>query len=255
MKNNLLIALSMSSLMYGSVVSANESMSAPGTTWHAVISAGGGVAGVTSIGQSKTFPIINAITDEYFVYSPQNGTKTKGLWEVFLGAEHPFYANWLVQAGIAYAQAGSYSVKGTFVQGADVPSANQYNYNFDVMTRQLLAQAKVIYPYNDKLYPYFLLGLGGSFNRASNYATSVPPFLTFTRMYANNTANAFAFRVGLGADVKITPHTRVGLAYRFSDLGSVQLGGATINNIRTPGTLSQSNLYANEVLAQFTYVI
>ena len=109
--------------------------------------------------------------------------------------------------------------------------------------------------YSDKLYPYVLLGLGGSFNTASNYATNVPPFLTFTRLYANNTSNAFAFRVGLGFDVNITPHTRVGLAYRFADLGSVQLGAATIDNIKAAGTLSQSNLYANEVLAQFTYVM
>lgn len=92
----------------------------------------------------------------------------------------------------------------------------QYTYKYNVVARELLAQAKLMRPYHDKFYPYFLVGLGGSFNKASNYSTNVPPFLTFTREYGNNTSSSFAYRVGLGMDMDVTQHARIGLSvFRF----------------------------------------
>ena len=46
-----------------------------------------------------------------------------------------------------------------------------------------------------------------------------------------------------------------GLAYRFSGLGNADLGIANIDGSYVSGALLQSNLYANEVLLQLTYVI
>lgn len=255
MKNKIHPFLIFLTLLPNALVYAKSILLADTPSWRRVIGVGGGVAITTNLGQSQTFPILNPTTDEYFTYLPSNQSQTAGLFEVFLGAERRVFSNWLFQAGLAYNQSGTYKTQGNFTQGADAGSANQYTYQYKVTARELLAQGKLMHPYHDKFYPYVLVGIGGSFNRASNYATNVPPFLTFTRDYANNTSSSFAYKVGLGSDLDITQHTRLGLAYRFSDLGNANLGMATIDGSGVPGALSQSNLYANELLLQLTYII
>ncbi len=242
--------------MSNAVVYADGILAEPAKSrWQPVIGIGGGVEITTNLGQSQTFPILNPATDEYYIYSPTNQSQTAGLFEIFLGAERQVFTNWLFQGGLAYSQSGAYEAQGNFVQGVDAGSANQYTYQYNVTARELLAQAKLMRPYRDKFYPYVLAGLGGSFNQASSYSTNVPPFLTFTREYANNTSGSFAFRVGLGVDMDVTQHARLGVAYRFAGLGSANLGSAKLDTIPVSGALSQSYLYANEVLFQLTYVI
>lgn len=222
--------------------------------WRGVIAAAGGVGITTNLGQSQTFPIQNPVTDEYYIYSPNNQVQTQGMFDVFLGAEHPV-SNWRVQGGLAYSQTGSYQSKGSFIQGADAGSADQYTYQYNIVARTLMVEAKLMRPYHDKFYPYFLVGLGGSFNKKSNFTTNVPPFLTFTREYANHTSGSFAYKAGLGIDMDVTSHARLGLSYRFAGLGRANSGAATIDNLSVTGALSQSNLYANELLLQLTYLI
>ena len=252
----LLCVLSLCGLTFGSLAYADSVQTAPiKNRWHPVIGVGGGASSTIDLGQSKIFPLINPLTDEFYNYSPTNRTQTQGMFEIFLGAEHSVFSSLLLQAGLVYSQMGTFQSKGNFVQGADLQSANQYSYAFNAVTRQLLAQAKLMRPYHDKFYPYALLGLGSSFNTASNYSTNAPPFLTFTRNYFNNTSSTFAYRVGLGVDIDVTPHARLGIAYRLSNLGGVSLGAASINQQNVSGTLSQSNLYSNEVLFQLTYIM
>ena len=256
MKNKLIFALTLSSFVFVLAAHADGILADSMTKqWRPIIGLGGGISSATNLGSSQNFPIVDPVTDEFYIYSPESRTQTKGLFEAFLGAEHRFVSNWMLQAGLAYSETGTYNIKGNFLQGADVASADRYTYQFNAVTRQLLAQAKLMRPCYDKFYPYFLLGLGGSFNTASNFSTNVPPFLTFTREYENNQSNSFAFRVGVGVDVDIAQHLRLGVAYRFADLGGVRFGSANIDNTSVQGTLSQSNLYANEALIQLTYVI
>jgi len=60
--------------------------------------------------------------------------------------------------------------------------------------------------------------------------------------------------VGTGVDVDIIDHLRLGLGYRFTDFGAADLGNASYNGAPVSGTLTQSNLYANEFLAQLTWL-
>jgi opacity protein-like surface antigen len=255
MKNKLRLLMIPLTLLLTASSYADGILATENSLWHPVIGVGAGVAITTNLGQSQTFPILNPTTDEYYIYSPTNQSQTAGLFEIFLGAEHRVLSNWLFQGGLAYSQSGNYKAQGNFIQGADLSSADQYTYQYRVAGRELLAQAKLMRSYHDKFYPYVLAGIGGSFNQASSYRTSAPPFLTFTREYANNTSGSFAYRVGLGVDMDLMQHIRLGLAYRFSGLGNVGLGAASIDDMAVSGTLSQSNLYVNEVLFQLTYVI
>ncbi|MEO7049215.1 MAG: outer membrane beta-barrel protein [Ferruginibacter sp.] len=160
-----------------------------------------------------------------------------------------------MQTGLGYDQASNFEAKGSLAQGADAQSEDQYSYHYSVLARQVLVEGKLLYRFRERYFPYFLLGLGTAFNKASSYGTNVPPFSTFTRQYQNNTQTSFSYAIGLGVDVDVINHLRLGIGYRFADFGQVQLGKSTIDTTSVGGTLTQTHLYANEILAQLTFVI
>lgn len=225
------------------------------TSWHPIIAIGAGTSTSTSVGKSQNFPIQNPSTDQFYNYSANQPTQTSSLFDGFLGAEFNLRPNWALQVGVDYNQASPYSAKGTLLQGADIESADSYTYHYGVLTKQLLIEGKLLYTVKERYHPYVLGGLGAAFNKAYNYYTNVPPFLTFTRMYQDNTVTAFSYAIGFGIDVDLTSHFRVGAGYRFADLGQVKLGNAMIDTTNVNGTLSQTHLYTNEILAQFTIVV
>jgi opacity protein-like surface antigen len=224
-------------------------------TWHPIVAVGGGSSTSSDIGESKYFPIIDPVTDQFFSYRANNSSQTTGVFNGFLGAEWMIRPQWSVQAGLEYNQVAPFSYKGNLIQGADIESSDAFTYSYGSMTRQLFAEGKLLYNFRQCYHPYVLLGLGAAFNKAYGFSTSVPADLTFTRIYQNNTNTSFSYTAGLGIDADITSHFRVGFGYRFTDLGKVQLGRATIDAIPVSGTLSQSNLYANQAIAQLTFVV
>lgn len=175
----------------------------------------------SDLGESQNFPIINPVTDEFYNYSANNANQSSWLFDGFIGAEWTLWPNWLVQGGLGYNQATPFKARGILVQGADSISANTYSYQYGVLARQLLIEGKLLYTVKDYFHPYVLLGLGASFNRAYHYSTSVPPFLTFTRQYASHTETSFSYALGFGIDTEIVNNVRVGVGYRFVDLGQI----------------------------------
>ena len=145
----------------------------------------------------------------------------------------------------------TFEVNGTLTQGPDSLSSDQYDYSYNVDLKSLLTQTKLIYAYNDTLYPYLLLGLGTTFNKASNFKTTVPAITSVTKNYSANTAHSLTYQLGLGIDKQILPSTRLGISYRYVNFGQVNLGSPSFGS----GTLSQSNLDTHEVLLQLTYAI
>jgi hypothetical protein len=49
-------------------------------------------------------------------------------------------------------------------------------------------------------------------------------------------------------------NSRIGIGYRFTDLGKVHLGRGVIDTTQIPGTLQQSHFYNHEILVQLTYL-
>jgi|GEM_PF-1558986 len=224
-------------------------------TWYPVVQLGAGVVVTGNVGQSNSFQIINPNTDELYEYNAQQPSQSGAFFEVFLGSEWLFKSLWALQTGVDFSQVyTNYSAGGMFTQGADLQSANQFNYSYNATIRQVLAEAKLLYHYHERFHPYGLLGLGVGFNSAYSYSTSVPPFLTFTRQFSDNTTTTFTYALGLGVDFDISEAIRLGVGYRFTDFGKIQLGPATINNIQVSGTLSQVHMYSNLLLAQVTFV-
>lgn len=255
MKNKSLFFFSWSIFIYCTIANSSGNPESFTNPWYPIIGISGGVLSTSNMGKYQIFPIQNPDTDELYIYSPNHQKQTHGLFELFVGVERPAFSNWLLQFGLAYSQASSYRSHGIFSQGADIDSSDQYTYNYFLGEKELLGQTKFMYSYLKKFYPYFLVGLGISSNKASDFSTNVPPFLTFTRNYQDNNNHSFAYKAGVGIDMNVYQHVRIGLGYRFSNLGHVSLGTGNIDGTLMNGTLAQTHLYANELLFQLTYII
>jgi opacity protein-like surface antigen len=102
-------------------------------------------------------------------------------------------------------------------------------------------------------HPYLLLSLGVSANKAYHYQTTVPPFITFTPIYASQKNTSLSYSIGGGVDADINKKWRFGVGYRYADLGKANLGAATIDTTAFPPPLKQSHLKAHQFVAQLTY--
>jgi opacity protein-like surface antigen len=223
--------------------------------WKGVLAIGGGAAITSNVGSSKTFPISNPVTDQFFIYDDHRTTQAAGFVEAFLGAERKIHTNWIMQIGLDFTQMNALTSKGDLTQGADTPSADEYSYKYSIKSRQLLAAGKFLYRWQKYYLPYVFLGLGAAWNKAYDYGTSIPPFSTFTRDYSQNTQTSFSYSLGLGLDYEFYKTLRLGIGYRFADLGRASLGSAQIDTTSVSGTLSQSHIYTSEILAQLTVLL
>lgn len=225
---------------------------------HPVTAIGGGALFISNIGKTQRFPIQNIQEDEFYRYQTQSTAPSAGFFDLFLGLEEPLFLpkisdnSYLIQYGFNYHQASLLTVQGVFTQGLDEQSANTYHFQYKTVPHQLLIEAKVLYPLKNNLNPYIFAGVGASINSVSQYSTNVPPFITFTRQYQNNMNTSFSYAAGLGVDWEFKPAWRLGLAWRFSDFGAIQLGPSSINAIAVNGVLSLSNVYANELQLQLS---
>ncbi|MDR3476902.1 MAG: outer membrane beta-barrel protein [Gammaproteobacteria bacterium] len=218
------------------------------------VALGGGIAVTSKLGESKTFPIQNPITDQFYSYNPHSPTQTAAIGDIFLGAEWVMHPRWALQLGINYNQTSAFNVKGTLTQGASVASQSQFTYQYKIEARQILLEGKLLYHCQDQFHPYLLLGLGGSINTGYGFITNIPPTLTFTRQYNNATKHSFSYRLGIGADFDMTPNIRLGLGYNFANFGKVNLGSASIENIPVSRTLTQASMGVNEIVGQITFL-
>jgi opacity protein-like surface antigen len=217
--------------------------------------AGGAFFTIGNAGDSQYFGIVDPDTDQFYQYQAANPENPQYLFGLFVGNRFVFNNLWALQAGLDYTQSGTFQAAGNLTQGADTLSEDTYQYHYNIITRQLLAEAKVLYQFkqNTRVHPYFLFGMGASFNNASDFATTIPYSLTFTRQYQNHSTVSFSYSLGLGVDVDLTYNLSLGLGYRFADLGNVSLGTASINGTDVGGTIHQDHLYANEMVAQLSY--
>lgn len=222
--------------------------------FHPVIALGTGTAFTSQTGRNQNFPIQNPLTDQFYQYHPTNSTQAASFVDFFIGNEFTLTDKLLLQAGINYNQTGSLSSHGTLIQGIDMGSANVYQYHFSIITRQLLLMGKLLTTFKQYFHPYVMAGMGAAFNNANNFYTSVPPLLTFTKMYSHNMTTSFSYALGLGLDTDLTNNLRFGIGYRFTNLGKIQTGSATIDNNSISGTLSQSHMNANLLLAQLELI-
>ena len=225
------------------------------TLWYPVVTLTGGPVLITHAGRSQSFPIVNPISDSFYNYVSDRGDHSEFMFGGFLGAEFLVEPEWNVQLGVGYYQPDEFNVKGVVTQGADLQSADQYHYCYAIRSHQIFAESKVLFNWRPSIHPYLSAGLGAAINDASNYnVTILPPFTAFSPQFPHHTNTAFSYHVGLGIDVNVAPHLRVGAGYRFTDLGETKLGNGVINTVQTSKALSKDHTYAHEGMLQLTYL-
>ena len=223
-----------------------------GKSWRPVISVGEGGTLPFSVGRSQNFAAVQQYGD-FFNYTNTSSTSISLLSDAFVGVELNVFPQWALQLGIDYNQPLSFTSNGNVTQGINVLTSQTYAYNYNVVVQQLMGQGKLLYTVANRYHPYLTGGLGVSFNKASGFSVNTSN-LVLSRSYEDNTRDSFTYMVGTGVDVDIIDHLRLGVGYRFTDFGVTDLGGASYANAPVTGTLTQSNLYANEFLAQLTWL-
>lgn len=209
-------------------------------------------AGASSIqaGKSQSFAPLDECR---YTYIPKRSNSTNMLWGGFIGSELKRTPSWLLISGLGYYQPNSLIKKGSLIQGADPASNDTYSYSYQTQTQQLLAEGKLYWVTQETIQPFLQIGIGAAFNKLSDYQTNVPPFLEFTPFFSNHSQTNFTYTIGSGIDISLSKSFRLGVAYRFTDLGLAKTGSAQIDGIPISSTLKQSHLIANQILTQFTY--
>lgn len=205
----------------------------------------------SQLGQSQSFTPLDLCT---YSYQPHNSTNTNRLLGGFVGVGVQRWSSWTLIAGLGYYQPSVLSTKGYVIQGVDPESNDTYRYQYQSRSHQWLAESKLYWIAKEKVQPFLMVGMGAAFNKTSNYQTNAPSFFAFTPAFSNHTQTQFTYAIGPGIDISLTQSLRIGLAYRFTDLGSIKTGSAQIDQIPITTTLKQSHLYANQILAQLTFI-
>ncbi len=205
------------------------------------------------VGSSQTLSMNGDFTT--YQYASSGSSSNQAFWGGFLGTEISLQQQRFLQLGISFYAPNSFSSgTGILTQGVDPASSDQFTYHYKVKNRLFLAEAKLLGKVKEHLHPYVSLGLGAAFNQAYAYTTNVPFSLTFTPEFTNHSTTSFAYSVGVGIDVDIHQNWRLGAGYRFVGLGQANLGNGLIDTTSFTSTLTQSNLYAQTVMAQLTYL-
>jgi opacity protein-like surface antigen len=222
--------------------------------WHPLITLNLGVASSATVGQTQNFAS-NFNLEGFYDYLARQRRQNNLNFGAFLGIERLMPERSILQIGAEYNQALPFYAKGTLTQGADAQSASAYSYQYQVLTRQILLESKLLYMAHADYHPYLLGAVGMACNSVSDYSTSAPSSYVLTRQYQNSLSYSWTYAVGLGFDVDFDERWRVGLGYRFTDLGKASLGQSTIDGVYVAGTLSQRHIYANELMGQLTVMM
>lgn len=216
---------------------------------HQVISLGIGSDRV-NLALTKNIDFMSPFQNTYTSSSSYDTQQVAGL---FYGFENAFRDNCAWQLGIGYYQNSAFTSQGNVYQFAD-PAFNNLRYNFQIISRRVLLEGKLLHTFKTLFHPYLTMGMGESINRA--YAYKEDPITSdgvpMSQPFANHTTHSFTYSAGLGIDVDITKNVRIGASYRYLDLGRAGLNPSPLQ--QGNNRLSYNHLHTNELLMQLTYV-
>lgn len=178
---------------------------------------------------------------------------TEALGGIFMGAQTDINSVWAWQYGVSYYQNSSFQAHGVVNQFGDPAFAN-LNYYYQIQSRRYLVETKILATVKQSLHPYVDLGVGQSVNKSYNYneqaitSDAVP----MSQPFANRTMRNFTYLIGLGVDVDITQHVRLGAGYRYVDLGKAGLNPSPLQQDSTQ--ITNTRIRANELLMQLSLI-
>lgn len=208
-----------------------------------------------------------SIDHHSYHYKSEKSHSKENFWGVFIGSEFSLSPTWALIGGIGYYQPKSFSSKGTMNEIEGAVNLNTFQYSYKINSKQLLAEGKLLWLVKERIHPYFMLGLGAAFNKMYNYNTTPPltnlskdhflkrSFLLFSSRFSSDHNNAsFSYALGPGIDLTISKSIRFGVGYRFTDLGHASTARDPINLLSNHNSLQQPHLFANQFIAQITFI-
>lgn len=198
--------------------------------------------------------IIDTIAPLQNTYTGLSNHNTQVVGGVFLGGETELSSQWRWQYGVQYLATDPFNVSGNVFQFSD-PLYNNLNYNYYIQNYRVLAETKLFANFTTRWHPYAIAAIGAGINKTYNYyeigktSADVP----MTVPFMNKTATGLAYSLGLGLDMDLSNQVRIGVNYRWSDLGKASLGTTPLQDSTT--TIHYSNFRANELLVEISYVV
>ncbi|MBV8801442.1 MAG: outer membrane beta-barrel protein [Gammaproteobacteria bacterium] len=184
-------------------------------------------------------------------YVPANNDDLDLFGGIFLGAETTVNLNWSWQYGISYYQASPFEMQGTINQFGNPEFAN-LTYTYEIQSRRAFLETKVLYSILKLAHPYLNLAIGEAFNKACNYkeypvtSDAVP----MADPFENKISHQLTYFIGLGMDFDMNQHMRLGVGYRYVNLGKAELGDSPLQQDTT--TIENNSIHMNEYFVQLT---
>ncbi len=169
------------------------------------------------------------------------------------GLRIPFNSIWAIEIGAGYYQAASLNQEGKIYQ-YNSPDFYNLNYDYKIQIRRVMFEGKLLTTFSTIYHPYLSAGIGASRNRSYNYQeTPVQPYAVPDPSFASWSQNNFSCSAGIGLDIEVTQHWRIGAGYEYSNLGTAKLGRSPVQ--MTSQQVSSGTINTNQVLAQVSYTI
>ncbi len=209
--------------------------------------------GVDNVTINQTNTNVIYIPPFYNTYAGSNESDTQLLGGIFLGTEFDFRSLWDWQLGLSYYSNSAFLVQGQ-VYEFGLPAYNSVGYEYDVQSQRALVETKLLYTLRKIFHPYVDVGIGESFNLASNYMEYpiTSDGAPMSQPFGSKSMNNFTYLVGLGVDMDVTHYLRVGFGYRYADLGKAGLGTTPLE--QDTATLKNKFITSNEFLLQISAV-
>lgn len=205
----------------------------------------------TNISMNQTISLISPFQNTY-VGSHHDINLATGL---FVGVETQLLSNnkLLAQFGVSYDHTNHLEAEGHILQFAN-PNFDNFIYQYNIQSERFFFETKLLTTMGQYFHPFVTLGAGEAVNRADQYketalsSDSVPMSPGFN----GHTSYSFAYLWGVGIEMDLNDHFRLGGLYHYVNLGQIRLG--TSSSQTTTDTLNNNHLNINEILLQLSYL-
>lgn len=204
---------------------------------------------ISKIGENQTVVVLSPFDNFYEAERPLKHEINYGF---SFGGQYTLNPELMVQLGLGYYRTQDFTAQGVVDQFHNFAYDN-LNYEYKVKHQRIVIQSQVMTTMWDVVHPYVSANIGDGINSATGYNETprIPSAVPMTP-FADKRTQSLAMGIGTGVQFDLTQHIRLGLGYRFEDMGKARLGVSPAQN--SSDTISAGNLYAHEVHAQFSLI-
>jgi opacity protein-like surface antigen len=184
-----------------------------------------------------------------------SNTDNENFIGLFLGYESPLYQGILWQLGVSYYHTNPLLAEGRILQFAD-PAFSNISYQEKITNNRIMLETKLLATIQKFMifHPYVSVGAGRATNTAGSYTeTPVAPYVVVhPESFGGHRTTSFTYAIGIGIDMELSENVRVGIGYRYAQLGNAQSGLMPNQDSKT--VLKFNNQRSNEFLLTVSFL-